>query len=274
MRPKRIYKVYFSATDTTKKVVEELGAALAEAFGAETALHDFTLPQNRSSFPEIQPEDFVIFGLPTYAGRLPNLLLKYLETIKGNSAFAVPVVTFGNRAFDNSLIELRNLLEAHGFRTIAGAAVSCEHSFSYTLAAGRPDEKDLSEVRDFASKVHDKLLKLDPEAYNHTPVAVDGDSEAGYYQPQAGNGTKIDIRKAKPKTKDSCTKCGTCIRSCPMGSIDLQDPSLVSGVCIKCGACVKKCPVQAKYFDDEGFLYHKNELETKYSRRADNSFFV
>ncbi len=274
MKPNCIYKIFFSATDTTKKVVEELAQSLAEAFGVESKTHDFTLPQNRKFFPEIEANTLVVFGLPTYAGRLPNLLLKYLETINGNSAFAVPVVTFGNRAFDNSLIELRNLLEAHGFQTMAGAALSCEHSFSYTLAAGRPDPKDLAELRDFASKVHKKILETDLKTYNHSPIDVEGDSEAGYYQPQTNDGTKIDIRKAKPKTSEACTKCGTCIRSCPMGSIEANDPSVVGGVCIKCGACVKKCHVQAKYFDDEGFLYHKTELENKYSRRAENSFFV
>ena len=43
---------------------------------------------------------------------------------------------------------------------------------------------------------------------------------------------------------------------------------------IKCGACEKKCPVQAKYYEDAGYLYHKTELEEMYARRADNAFFL
>ena len=34
----------------------------------------------------------------------------------------------------------------------------------------------------------------------------------------------------------------------------------------------QKCPVQAKYYADEGYLYHKQELEEEYTRRAEPEF--
>ncbi len=81
----------------------------------------------------------MIFGTPVYAGRVPNLLLPYIrDKVKGNGALAVPVSLFGNRNFDDGLIELRNVLEADGFHTVAGGAFVGEHSFSRTLGAGRP----------------------------------------------------------------------------------------------------------------------------------------
>ena len=83
----------------------------------------------------------------------------------------------------------------------------------------------------------------------------------GYYQPRDRKGNPIDIRKVKPKTKDSCISCKLCAEVCPMGAISLEDVRIYQNICIKCGACVKKCPVEAKYFDDPGFLYHKSELE-------------
>ena len=49
--------------------------------------------------------------MPVYAGRIPNLLLlKYLTSVKGNDALAVPIVLFGNRNYDDALIELRDIL--------------------------------------------------------------------------------------------------------------------------------------------------------------------
>ena len=49
----------------------------------------------------------------------------------------------------------------------------------------------------------------------------------------------------------------------------------VPGICIKCGACIKKCPQSAKYYDDTGYLYHKEELEAMYGVcRAANSFYL
>lgn len=58
----------------------------------------------------------------------------------------------GNRNYDDALIELRNILEQDGFRTVAGGAFVSEHSFSKTLAAGRPDAKDLASMQEFGSK--------------------------------------------------------------------------------------------------------------------------
>ena len=122
MEIKKVWEIYFSPTGTTKKVVTLLAEETAAALGAPLEEYNFTLPKARQSFPQVTSGDLVIFGMPTYAGRLPNLMLKYLNTIAGNGALAVPVVTFGNRAFDNSLIELRNILEGHGFHTVAAGA--------------------------------------------------------------------------------------------------------------------------------------------------------
>ncbi len=269
-----IWKIYFSATGMTKKIVDCIGNEFANRFNVNTLTHDFTLPKARRSFPDITADDLVVFGVPTYAGRVPNLLLKYLGTIQGNGALAVPVVTFGNRAFDNSLIELRNILENHGFKTIAAAAFSCEHSFSLTLAAGRPDKYDVAFAESFAETIYNKVSDIGLNSYKHEPVLVDGDENAGYYQPKTDGGQPIDIRKVKPKTSDDCVKCGICAKSCPMGSISSDDFSTINGICIKCGACVKKCPSHAKYFDDAGYLYHKEQLEGRYTRRADNKCFI
>ncbi len=275
MEIKRICQIYFSPTGTTEKVVQAVSAALADDLDVKSFIYDFTLPQARTSFPQLAPTDLVLFGCPTYAGRLPNLLLKYLDTIDGSGAIAVPIVTFGNRAFDNSLIELRNILEAHGFHTIAAAAFACEHSFSTTLGAGRPDADDLAEAATFAHAVTGKLAALAALDTLPAPIAVDGDAEAGYYQPRDRHGVFIDIRKVKPLTSDACDQCGLCAAACPMGAIDPSDVTKVPGICIKCGACIKKCPQSAKYYDDTGYLYHKEELEAMYGvRRAANSFYL
>ena len=270
----QIFKIYFSPTGTTEKVVSALTDALAEKLGLkeQVYVYDFTQPDGRTYFPELGEDDLVIFGMPTYAGRLPNLMLPYLkEFVKGNGALAIPVVTFGNRNFDNSLIELRDILEANGFHTVAAAACSCEHSFSYELGAGRPDEEDLKEIRDFAGRIVSKLVEIEKQHTEAAPVQVPGipadQNHGGYYQPRDRHGVSIDIRKVKPLTDmEKCTQCGLCEEICPMGAINHEDVSKVPGICIKCGACEKKCPVQAKYYEDAGYLYHKTELEEMYAR--------
>lgn len=269
---KKIYAMYWSATGTTQTVVCTIAKTLAQCAGTQVHEIDFTLPAARTAVQTFTKEDLVVFGTPVYAGRVPNVLLKYLHTIQGGGALAVPVVLFGNRNYDDGLIELRDLLEEDGFHTIAGAAFVGEHAFSRTLAAGRPDADDLAQASAFAQNIWDKLQT----ASYKTPVKVNGQTPVRpYYTPRDRAGNPINILKVKPKTHmELCDGCGLCAKVCPMGSIDPEHPEQVNGICIKCCACVKKCPTGAKYYDDAGYLYHKEELELGYARRAQNQTFL
>lgn len=275
MTKKRVWAVYFSATDTTKKIVTAIADKAAGVLGAERSDYDFTLPAMRQEGFQAEADDLVIFGTPVYAGRVPNVLLKYLATIQGNGALAVPVVLFGNRNFDDGLVELRDILENTGFHTIAAAAFVGEHSFSKTLAAGRPDAEDMAEAVKFADQLAEKVKKLADGAIPEK-IEVEGVPYPyrGYYQPRDRKGVSIDIRKVKPLTSDACDNCKICADVCPMGSISHENVREFTGICIKCGACIKKCPLQAKYYEDEGYLYHKVELEEGYVRRASISIFL
>ena len=275
MKIEKVWKIYFSPTGTTRKVVTLLGEEIAVALGVPADEYNFTLPSARQNFPQVESGDLVIFGMPTYAGRLPNLMLKYLATISGKGALSVPVVTFGNRAFDNSLIELRNILESHDFHTVAAGAFSCEHSFSTELGAYRPDWEDECEIKDFALSIAEKISAGKAEHLEASAIEVPGNPDAGYYQPRDRKGNFIDIRKVKPFTGSKCVNCCVCARVCPMGAIDPSDVASVPGICIKCNACVKRCTRGAKFFEDKGYLYHKEELEAMYGgERADNRIFL
>ena len=200
------------------------------------------------------------------------MLMPWLrDRLRGSGALAVPVVLFGNRNYDDALMELSQLLTAGGFTCVAGAAFVGEHSFSRTLGAGRPNDADAAEMDDFADHIAAKLAKGDT-----SPVTVGGcDPVRPYYTPRDRHGSPINILKVKPKTDMSkCTRCGWCAAHCPMGSISAEDPQQVPGVCIKCCACVKGCPTGAKYYDDPGYLYHKSELEEVYALSAENAVFL
>lgn len=108
------------------------------------------------------------------------------------------------------------------------------------------------------------------------PAKVKGnDPIRPYYKPQDRQGNHINILKVIPKLhEDKCDKCGKCVEVCPMGSIKADAPGVVDGICIKCCGCVKKCPQEALYFDDAGYLYHKEELELGYADRKEPELFV
>ena len=261
MSVQTVWAAYFSATDTTKQVVTRIAGRLASQTGAALRIFDFTLPDVRKEPRAFSPGDLVVFGTPVYAGRVPNLLIKYVSSVRGNGARAVPVVCYGNRSYDDALMELRNTLEAGGFIPAAGAAFSCQHSFSRIQNAGRPDVSDLTIAGGFADAVAKKL-----SAGDLSPVTVPGNDPIGpYYTPRDRHGNPINILKVAPKTAGTCTHCGLCARQCPLGSIDPEDETRMTGKCMKCNRCVKHCPVGAKFFDDPNYLYHKTELEDQFA---------
>jgi len=270
---KRINSLYFSGTGTTRKVVLALAKSLAAKMEESVELleMDFSLPEARKQSPQFTEEDLVIVGLPVYAGRVPNVLLKYLNGLQGDGAQAVAVVLYGNRNFDDALIELTDILSDRGFKVMAGGAFIGEHSFSTILAKGRPDESDMNKVETFAEEILDKISQNADFRTLHVP----GEKPyRPYYQPKDRYGNSFDFRLITPKTdKELCVDCKHCAEICPIGSISFEDTSVMTGICIKCCACVKGCPTGAKYFDDENYLKHQHELEEIYAERRELETF-
>lgn len=277
MKINKIIAAYFSATGTTKKTVTVIAERVGELLSPKPSIEtvDFSLPQAREKVYGFKEDELLICGIPTYAGRVPNLLLPFVsQGLEGSSTPLVSIATFGNRNYDDSLMELTTVLAEKGFVPVAGGAFSCEHAFSVTLGAGRPDAEDLAEMCSFAEGIAEKLGRFE-KASELPKLTVGGEFPIRpYFTPRDRNGNAINILKVTPKTKDSCIACGLCAKVCTMGSIDREDFKKMTGKCIKCCACVKRCPVGAKYYDDEGYLYHKSELEEMYARRAQNATFL
>ncbi len=274
MKLEKIWAVYFSGTGTTRRTVERIAGGIASRLNLPAESVDFSRPAVRQETLRFGEKDLVVFGTPVYAGRVSNVLLPFLqERIVGGGALAVPVVLFGNRNYDDALIELRNILAADGMHPIAAGAFVGEHSFSRVLGADRPNAEDEALMDEFAARVAELAAGLDAAPVKS--VAVRGQEPLRpYYTPRDRAGNPINILKVKPKTDLSrCGGCGLCADLCPMGSIDPADVSAVRGICIKCCACVKGCPTGAKFFDDAGYLYHQHELEAQYARPAENEVF-
>lgn len=265
---REIAAVYFSGTGNTEKIVMTAAEEAAAVLGVPVTATDITAPHMRERKLEFTEDQLVFAGFPVIAGRIPNLLLPYLNTIEGNGAFCVPVVVYGNRAFDNSAAELARITDRCGFVVKAAGAFVGRHSFSDIIAAGRPDDYDLH----CAATLGREAAGLCRPEYEDIVLDITalpgGDMKKWeYYKPKDSNGNHIDIRRVKPVTDtEKCRKCGTCAQVCPLGSISCENPEKVAGICMKCCACIRKCPENARCFDDEGFLYHKKDLEDRYGK--------
>ncbi len=264
--------MYFSPTGTTRRIVSRIAEGVSDEIcrGNVPAHCDFTLPCARNKSAFFLKQNIIIFGVPVYAGRVPEVLLEYIKTAHGNGALAVAVVVYGNRDYDDALIELTDLLESQGFDVVAAAAFIGEHSYSKVVAQGRPDDDDMALASEFATRVSRKISGAVP-----IKRAV-AKGTRPYRELLARNekGERIDFSNAKPKTSSACQRCKKCVDVCPMGSIDREDVSKIDGVCIRCNACVKTCPSEAKYFSDSNYLMVKSWLEAHCSQRRTPEFFL
>ena len=221
---------HFSPTGGTKKVADAI------AVGLNTPVEDVDLTKE-IAVPKLAGNDALLAVLPVYAGRVPQISLERLSALKGNGQKAVAVVVYGNREYDDALLETKDALEANGFRVIAAAAFIAEHSIVRSIAAGRPDAGDEALCRQFAAAV---MAKADDAA----PVQVPGNTPYKALKPSAFH----------PAAKEKCVKCGACAEQCPVGAIPLDDPSQTNhDLCINCMRCVEACPVSSRALPD-GFL--------------------
>ena len=270
---RKVWALYFSATGTTERTVNTLATELGAKLACPVEQLSFTRPAERERDHSFTDKDLVVVGGPTYAGKVPNKILPDFRTkLHGNEALAVPVVTFGNRNYDNALAELCAVLEMDGFHTVAAGAFVGQHAMTDELGYGRPGWSDQFEMKTFAGRVAAKVRQL-VEA--PAPVRVPGDPDAPYYVPRGTNGEPVNFLKAKPKTnRAKCTNCGACARLCPMGAINPKNVSEVPGICIKCQRCVQKCTKRAKYFDDPVLLDHVAMLNKNFTEPRENEVFL
>ncbi len=281
---------YFSPTGNTKHVSEYVANHVNSNLVIRNQKHssieiiDFTSDNIRSSSTHKQcisekftKDDIVIMGLPVYAGRLPNILLKYLSLYEGNQASMIIVLSYGNRNYDDAAKEAYLLFTKQGFRVIAVLCAVGEHSFSNILGKNRPSAEDFTTFNIVSDLLVEKLINptndeisLDSNIQNQLRLYAMINLETlvplkPYYRPVDYEGTPFNFKDIKPVTHKSCTLCGICALKCPMGSISGSDFATIIGPCIKCCACVKACPIGAKAFDDPNFIKHRLELEEAYT---------
>ena len=125
-----VYQLLFSPTGGTRAVADAL---------ATGQVIDLTDCDTDFSAVQLTAEDVAVIAVPSYGGRVPEIAAQRLTRVQGGSARAVLVCVYGNRAYEDTLVELADLAAAAGFRVVAAVAALAEHSIARMYAAGRPD---------------------------------------------------------------------------------------------------------------------------------------
>lgn len=258
--------IYYSPTATTKKIVREIGGNLGLKVISENNIADNKIDSKIS----ITDSSLTIIGMPVYAGRLPITAIESLKKLCSNQSPVVIVVVYGNREYDDALLELKEIAITCGFNIIAGAAFIGEHSYSTStkpIAKNRPDQQDLEKCKEFAWMINEKLNQIDN--INKLPV-LEIPGNFPYKERKQLSAT------IHPETDNNrCNLCGVCVDSCPTNAICIHETVVTNGeLCTLCCACVKNCPDEARTLDNPAVNSIRENLFLNFSIRKEPVFFV
>lgn|GEM_PF-94751 len=243
--------VYFSPTGNTKKAVSSIGELPCVTVKTFDITGNVEVPET-----DLSGFDFVVFGAPVYAGRIPACSVDRFKKMKGSGTPCALVLTYGNRAYEDAPRELGDIAEANGFRIKGVATMASQHTYGQ-IQLGRPNKDDIAELQEFyfhmLAKAEEPETVIPPGNYPYKVVE-----------------TKA---KFKPTTNGNCLACGMCIRDCPVGAIE-EDIKTVNDNCIGCMRCVKNCPMKAKSVVADAFSDFEKLLSERLKNRKENEFFV
>lgn len=249
----KITTIYFSATYTTKCVVEAVAKNLLD----EVKTYDIT---NDVSVEEvaIPADELVVVGVPVYAGRVPAMAAERLRRFRGDNTPAVVVAVYGNRHYDDAVLELHDIMTECGFRTVSAGAFIAQHSIFPKVGKARPDAEDIADIKRFAENTLELLTS------NFGDISLPGNRP---YKVPGG----IPIW---PTASKKCTVCGACARLCPTGAIDPESPKGVDKTkCIKCGRCVVVCPTKARRFYGIHYSRAAARFNSTFTARRENEMW-
>jgi len=272
---KSISCICFSPTGTTKTIIKNIAEGIQPG---KIEMMDCTSRSKREKDSVAFTNEMVILATPVYYGRVPEEVVPFLKTLSAQNTPVVLAVVYGNREYEDALLELHDISVEKGFIPVAAGAFIAEHSYSNPsrpIAYARPDVDDIEKAQAFGSKIREKLKTID-SLEDIEKISVPGNIP--YIEPKNLKMIK-QVRNTlsfTPETDiDKCIQCNLCAEVCPTQAVDLEDISKIDKwQCIICFACVKNCPSEAKQMTDPHFNEAIQQLQKACLERKEPEIYL
>lgn len=102
----QLHLVYFSPTHTSRTIGRSI------ALGCNTDnITETDLTYRHPGQPIVIQADIAIVAVPVYGGRVAETAMERLQWIKGQQTPVIPLVVYGNRDYEDALLELTDHLK-------------------------------------------------------------------------------------------------------------------------------------------------------------------
>lgn len=247
----KTFEIIFSPTGGTEKVAEIIAENISES------IQKIDLSDYKVDFTdlEISNDDLVIVAMPSFGGRAPSVAVERMKQINGNGAKCVLICVYGNRAYEDTLVEMEDMAKDCGLKVLAAIAAVAQHSIFPQYGENRPDDIDEKQLVQFAKQIVGKteIVHLIP---GNRPYK------------QAGGGGLV------PQPTQDCIECGVCGEKCPVQAISMPDFKADPQKCISCMRCVNCCPNTSRKFDSAKASVVAEAIKKACSQRKENELFL
>lgn len=223
------YQITFSPTGGTRRVCDLISSGIGNATVARELCE-----QRYDSTPIAMSEgDIAVIGMPVYGGRVPSEAVTRLRNVLRGPGMCAIVGVYGNRHYDDALVEMQDIAAEMGLRVMAAVTAVAEHSIARCYGTGRPDASDADELTRMGKEIR---------------AAAERDGQLSEQLSLPGNRPyKTAGQGPKPTAGEECDACGACAKACPVSAIDPEQPKTSpSDACIGCMKCVATCPKGAR----------------------------
>ncbi|MEI6293853.1 MAG: EFR1 family ferrodoxin [Methanomicrobiales archaeon] len=227
---------YFSGTGNSLSVAKKIAAALGNC--------DVVPIASLKDTPEIITPAAERVGIvcPVYFSGLPLMVAGFAGRVNySHCRYTFAVVTFGGSGSAPALRQLDRLI-VNGYGRGLDAGFSVKMPGNYILMYSSPAGKKQADLLAAANLQIEKIIPI-IEHCEHRDIPLAIFSKLFHFVAYPWFTSHAPNKAQQFTVTSACTSCGTCVKVCPAGNIDLRQGKPVwKDRCEVCCGCIHLCP--------------------------------